>query len=214
MALARATITPVDPKGDAIEVLFNPTRYGLDEGNSIAEIGVPGLGAPVLQYVRGNAKSLALELFFDTYEPRRHAGGLVDDVTDLTDEIYGLLGIESDKHVPPICEFVWGDFRFTCVVERVNGQFTLFRDDGTPVRATLTVTLKQYVKPEDQVRRDLPSSPDHVKTRTVRRGDTLSSIAAVEYGDPALWRPIAVANAIVNPRRLQPGKTLVIPAIA
>lgn len=209
--LARAQI--VTESGEVIPVLFNPNRYSLDEGNTISEIGIPGLGAPVLQYVHGNARSVSLELFFDTWEPAVVGGVLVEDVSVLTDSVYGLLSIEGDRHVPPVCDFIWGTFIFTCVVERVSGQFTLFRDDGTPARATLTVTLKEYVSPADQIRKDMPESADHVKTRTVRRGDTLSSIAAVEYGDPGKWRPIADANAIVNPRLLEAGRTLVIPAI-
>jgi nucleoid-associated protein YgaU len=209
--LARAVIAP--ESGDPIPVLFNPNKYSLDEGNTISEIGIPGLGAPVLQYVHGNARSVSLELFFDTWEAPTVGGVVITDVSLLTDQIYGLLAIDGNRHVPPVCKFIWGTFIFTCVVVRVNGQFTLFRDDGIPVRATLTVTLKEYVKPEDQIRKDLPLSADHVKTRTVRRGDTLSSIAAVEYGDPGSWRPIADANAIANPRLLETGSTLVIPAI-
>jgi nucleoid-associated protein YgaU len=47
----------------------------------------------------------------------------------------------------------------------------------------------------------------------VRRGDTLSGIAAAEYGDPALWRPIARANGIVDPRHVEPGRELTIPVL-
>ena len=56
-------------------------------------------------------------------------------------------------------------------------------------------------------------SPDLAKTRVVRRGDTLSAIAAQEYDDPAMWRPIARANGIVDPRRLTPGQVLSIPVL-
>jgi nucleoid-associated protein YgaU len=53
-----------------------------------------------------------------------------------------------------------------------------------------------------------------VKTYTVKRGDTLSSIAAAEYGDPARWRPIATANRITDPLSLRPGLVLALPALA
>jgi nucleoid-associated protein YgaU len=51
------------------------------------------------------------------------------------------------------------------------------------------------------------------KTRQVRHNDTLHSIAAEEYRDPALWRHIARANGIVNPRDLKPGTVLTIPRL-
>jgi nucleoid-associated protein YgaU len=47
----------------------------------------------------------------------------------------------------------------------------------------------------------------------VRRYDTLQSLAADEYGDPALWRPIALANSIINPRDLAAGTILTIPKL-
>jgi nucleoid-associated protein YgaU len=204
MALEKAYLTP---EGEApITVLFNPTQYSLDMGNQIAEIGIPGLGSPILQFVRGNTRTLTMELFFDTYEQQR-------DVRTYTEQIYGLLDIRRSLHRPPICTFTWGRFNFTCVVDRVSGRFTLFLSDGRPVRATLNVTFKQFVDVEVEVRRNPFESSDRTKTYIVKRGDTLSSIAAAEYGDPAKWRPIATANGIDNPRLLTAGKTLVLPRL-
>jgi LysM repeat protein len=205
MALEKAFITPAGKP--RIPVLFSPTQYSVDKSNQIAEIGIPGLSAPILQYVRGNTSTLSMELFLDTYEDQA-------DVRDYTDEIYGLLDIDPSTHAPPICTFTWGQFNYQCVLDRVSGRFTLFLADGTPVRATLTVTFRQFVDVTVEVRRNPTQSADHTKTRTIRRGDTLSGIAAAEFGDPAQWRPIAAANHIDNPRRLQPGQVLVIPPLS
>jgi nucleoid-associated protein YgaU len=205
MALEKAKITP--DAGDSIDVRFNPTQYSLDHGNTIAEIGVPGLSAPILQYVRGNTRTLSMELLFDTYEER------ADVRKKYTDKIYKLLEIERSTHAPPICTFTWKDFEFRCVLDRVGGRFTMFLEDGTPVRATLNVNLKEFI-PVDMLVRGTPTeSADHTKSYMVKLGDTLSSIAAAEYGDSAKWRPIASANRIDNPRVLRPGQVLVIPPL-
>jgi hypothetical protein len=204
MELAKAMITVKDEAD--IHVLFNPTQYSLDQANTLAEVGVPGLSAPILQYVRGNGRSLSMELFFDTYEQQ-------SDVRTHTDRVYGLLNIRGPLHRPPVCTFTWGTFSFSCVVERVGGRFTLFLSNGTPVRATLSVTFKEFVEVEVLVRDPPTESADHAKTWLVRRGDTLSSIAAAEYDDPARWRPIAEANRIANPRLLAPGTRLSLPAL-
>jgi Contractile injection system tube protein/LysM domain len=204
MALEKAFIKTED--GEPIPVLFYPTQYSLDQGNQIAEVGIPGLSAPILQYVRGNPRTLTMDLFFDTYEEQA-------DVRKYTSKIYGLLGIKSSTHVPPRCTISWGHFTFTCVVERVGGRFTLFLADGTPVRATLNVIFKEFINVEVEVRSTATESADHTKTRLVQRGDTLSSIAAAEYGDSARWRPIAETNGIDNPRLLEPGRLLVIPPV-
>jgi hypothetical protein len=138
MALAKAFIK-LD-NGEEIPFRFNPTQYSLEKSNQIAEIGIPGLSSPILQYVRGNNRTLTMDLFFDTYELQKK------DVRDYTDKVYGLLGIEEESHVPPVCTFIWSDFEFRCVVQRVGGRFTLFLADGTPVRATLSVTFRSLSK--------------------------------------------------------------------
>jgi hypothetical protein len=64
----KATITIVsgDRAGDSIDVMFNPTEYSISRNMSYAEIGVPGLAMPLLQFVRGEAQVLTLELFLDS----------------------------------------------------------------------------------------------------------------------------------------------------
>jgi nucleoid-associated protein YgaU len=60
--------------------------------------------------------------------------------------------------------------------------------------------------------KQLPTaSPDFDKTWTVRRGDTLSSVAGAVYRDSGQWRAIAEDNGIVDPRRLTPGRVLSVP---
>lgn len=202
--LARAMIIP---DGEPpIPVCFNPGNYSLEKSNQIAEIGIPGLGAPILQYVRGNSRTLSMELFFDTYEQQT-------DVRVFTSRIYGLLGIKRSTHVPPICTFSWGTFLFRGILERVGGRFTLFFPDGRPARATLSVSFKEYLPVEVQVKQTPTESADHTKTYIVKQGDTLSSIAAAEYGDPAMWRAIARKNPAANPRDPEPGQVLVIPPL-
>ena len=100
-----------------------------------------------------------------------------------------------------------------CVIEIIDGTFTVFKADGTPVRATLKVTLKEIVDVDVEVKSVAAESTDRVKSWTVKRGDTLSGIAAVEYGNPGQWRPIAEANGIDDPLSIQPGDVLVLPAL-
>ena len=57
------------------------------------------------------------------------------------------------------------------------------------------------------------SRPMLPRPRVVKRGDTLSSIAAEEFHDATLWRPIAETNRIDDPLALQPGTVLSIPAL-
>ncbi|MEJ2366107.1 MAG: LysM peptidoglycan-binding domain-containing protein [Deltaproteobacteria bacterium] len=205
MGLEKATIDyEVKGKKDTVEVLFNPTEYRLNKSNQFAEIGIPGLEAPPLQFVRGTARTLSMQLFFDTYEQGH-------DVRDHTNEILRLLAVEKELHAPPICHFNWGNLNFTGVLERADQRFTLFLSDGTPVRATIDVSFKEHLEGAQQ--HGERQSADFTKRHIVSRGDTLSSIAAREYGDPSLWRTIAAENDMDDPRDLQPGRVLVLPAV-
>ncbi len=205
MGLQRISIQPEGQS--AFDVLFNPNQYSVDKANQIAEVGVPGLEAPILQYVHGNTRTLNMELFFDTFEEQQ-------DVSAHTNRVYGLLRIDPSTHAPPICRIVWGSFQFRGVLDHVSGRFTLFLADGTPVRATLTVTFKEYIDVAVMVRQQPTQSSDHYKSRMVKSGDRIDSIAGEDYGDANKWRAIAEANRLDDPRHLRPGQTLVVPALA
>lgn len=199
--IQRFNIKSKEREGDAIEVLFNPTEYRLQKTNNFAEIAIPGLEAPPIQFVSGGARTLSMQLFFDSYEKG-------EDVRTYTRKVTGLMDIDADLHAPPVCMFSWGDLNFVGVLTSANQNFQLFLSDGTPVRATVDISFKEYMKaPGDR------QSADFTKHYTVKRGDTLSSIAGEKLGDPALWRPLAEENNLDDPLSITPGQVLVIPAI-
>jgi hypothetical protein len=198
------TITPAGQA--AFRVPFNPTNYSISKANQIAEAAIPGLNAPILQFVHGNVRTLDMELFFDTYEEGQ-------PVTTATDKVYKLLQIDPATHAPPICEITWGAFVFRAVLDHASGKFTLFLSDGTPVRATVTVTFKEYIDVDQLVRVQPTQSADHRKMRVVRSGDRIDNVAGEEYGDPEKWRSIAEANHLNDPFALEPGHILIVPAL-
>jgi hypothetical protein len=119
------------------------------------------------------------------------------------------------KPRPPICEITWGSapetlhFPFRGVVTGLTEKFTLFDGDGTPLRAELGVTFTEFEPPKN----DQKETDPEFTTRVVNSGDTLSSIAAEMYSDPALWRLIAEENSVEDPRSIQIGRMLRIPGI-
>lgn len=81
------------------------------------------------------------------------------------------------------------------------------------MRATVKCTFTQWRSNQKDLKKQNLMSSDVVKVWTVRRGQTLASIAALEYRDPRYWRQIAEANGIDDPLALQPGTTLLLPAL-
>src|SRR5438270_9712876 len=105
MAFKRLKIAP--EVGAEFEVLFNPERYTLNKGVQYAEIGIPGLDSPVLQFVRGQNEKITMELFFDTTEFGMVEG--VTDVRDITGPVYQLLKVNTKTHAPLRFKLEWGE---------------------------------------------------------------------------------------------------------
>jgi nucleoid-associated protein YgaU len=226
----KAYFERLDAEGKVVkklDVQFNPTELSMNKGAQIAEIAIPGIDSPILQFVRGQNERVTLELFFDTTEDGTGAGAT--SVTTRTNEFYALVKMSGKEHAPPRCRFGWGqEFpglinqagevsgtrkAFECIVETIQQKFTLFSPDGVPLRATLSVTLREYVTLETQLHQLNLQSSDHTRVHIVQRGETLPQIAYVAYKDPARWRLIAQANRLLHPRDVQPGMVLNLPPL-
>ncbi len=236
-APAKARFTVVRANGSLdrsrrFEAIFNPTEYTLEKRVQVAEHAIPGLDSPVLQFVRGQNETMTFDLFFDTTGDGM--GRRARAVTEETDKFFQLVKIDPEVHAPPVCMFSWGPARsfagsrvpapiesqarlrrggFKCVVESIRQRFTLFSPRGVPLRATLTLTLREYKALGEQLRELNLRSTDQTHAHVVRQGETLSSIAAAVYDDPAVWRRIAAWNGLDDPLWLEPGAILELPPI-
>ncbi len=191
-----------------IPLRFNPTEYQLQKANNFSEIAIPGLESPPIQFVRGGCEKLSVELLVDTSD------SLEDVRTRYVDRLRGLMNLNTELHAPPIVRLVWDRQVFVGVLENLNVSYVLFTPEGVPLRAKLSVTLKEYRPAALQVKERPTSSPDFDKSWVVRRGDTLSGIAGAVYRDSSQWRAIARDNGIVDPRALAPGRVLSTPRLA
>lgn len=196
-------------------IFFNPTEYQIRRRVDWKELENRGADFPQLQFNKGGARTLSMSLLFDTYESRQ-------DVRTFTSQIARLAEVDGQKGRPPVCTITWGPtvdpyagLPFKGVLESLSQKFTLFLENGTPVRATLDVQFKEGEALARQRRRNprAKGSPQEPKRRVVKQGDALWSIAAEEYGDPAKWRPIASTNGVTNPHALEPGTELIIPSL-
>lgn len=216
MALTKATITNLDTN-EKIRCLFNPTEYTIAKSNSWQPKPVVGKNVPKLDFTGGGARTLNVELLFDVFE---NQGA---DVRTYVNKLWDLTMIDerqknpsTERSRPPFCLFQWGgNWHFKAVVTSLSVRYTLFRQDGTPVRAIATVALQ-----EAQDDTDLPGTnptsyaePGY-RRRVTEPHDTLALIAYQEYGDASKWRTIAEANKIVDPSDLTVGQVLSIPPIS
>jgi LysM repeat protein len=200
----------VEHTGRELVLPFNPEEYTLNQDNTIASQAIPGLSGPILQFVNGNMQTLEMELFFDTWDTDTFDK---KDVRELTGQVVGLLDIDKELHAPPVLLVQWGSLDFRCVLARASQKFQMFADDGRPVRARVSVTFNRFIDAEREAREVDRQTADFSKVHVVVQGETVSRIAAQHYQDPLAWRPIALANALADPRAITVGQPLRIPAL-
>lgn len=88
------------------------------------------------------------------------------------------------------------------------------------LRQDCVVNLMQYVADDRTALKPLQPSQAQIgkskvgwpKSYRVRKGDTLNKIASRYYGNSGLWKKIATANKIRDPKSLKVGQKLRIPA--
>lgn len=216
MGLTRAKIRNIEAN-EEFECLFNPTEYTIAKTNTWQARPVVGKNVPKLDFTGGGSRTLNMELFLDAFELQEK------DVRSHVDKLWRLTMIDesnrsssSQRSRPPTCLFQWGgSWSFRAVVTSLSVRYTLFMQDGTPVRATATVSLEEASDEADQPGTNPTSySESGMRRRTVRPKDTLALIAYEEYGDSSKWRHIAEANRLDDPLDIEPGQMLAIPALS
>jgi Contractile injection system tube protein/LysM domain len=142
-------------------------------------------------------------------------GALGGAVSAAADAVVGAAGAIGDSALAALGVPLGNQKRagFRCVLESIKQKFTLFSSDGVPLRATLTVSLREYRTLNDQLEQLKLSSPDRTHAHVTVQGDSLASISNLYYERTADWRSIADFNTIDDPRRLAIGRMLEIPKL-
>jgi len=217
----KAFFTNADLSSEVFYVQFNPKEFKLDEKAAWKDSGEHENARPLLTYEKGEPTKCGMELIFDTTDSGENCYEV--HVKKLRAYLQTSVDVEDPEgdqaKRPPYLTFTWGAFNFDCVVESIATTFLMFKADGTPLRAKVTLGLKE------RQRGDLGGSgntsvtlsalgtmfsgpPEAAVTRTIREGDTATSIAA-EYNADA--RDVSAANGWSNPMEPPVGETAVIP---
>ena len=136
---------------------------------------------------------------------------VMDEIRKFTDLVYTFSG---GQHRPRSLLLVWGTLVFPCVLSSAEFRYTLFKPDGSPLRAVAACTFCESVPDAERVRRENATSPDLTHLREVREGDTLPMLAYDIYGKPELYLEVARANNLVNFRSLRAASRVAFPPVA
>jgi hypothetical protein len=149
-ASARLMIGAVDDGDLSIEAQYNPAELQRDKAATWAPHGVLGKAdGKHLEYTGAQPRTMTLALVFDGFE----SGETVEPMVEKLERMAIPTDLDAPDpalRAPPLCVVAWGDRGirpFRCVVESVSTKYTMFASDGSPVRATCTVKVKEAVIP-------------------------------------------------------------------
>jgi nucleoid-associated protein YgaU len=209
----RATLTLRDSDEEPLSCQFNPTEYTISKSSAWTRVPVrAAVSAAIPEFVGTNAAQLSLELFFDARE--HNQTGVSESVNRLLSWTQpSARSIDRNAPSPPVVAFEWGRSDvFDAYLSSVSARYVLFRRDGTPIRAHVTLSLEEIpVILSGQNPTSRTGLQGQVRQRTLTAGESLPLIAYQEYGHATDWRAIAEASDIDDPARLTAGTPLLLP---
>lgn len=206
------------PVGD-YTVMINPEKYSQTYQISYNDVQAPGSsgGSPIFNKVP--SQSVTFELIFDgTGVVGSQIPGVLpytdDGVADQLKAFKKLVyDFDGKIHSPKYLELVWGTFLFTCRLSSLVLTYTLFKPDGTPLRARAQTTFISYSDEKELALSADKSSPDLSHVLTVKAGDTLPLMCNGIYGSSAHYLKVAQINGLSDFRDLVVGTRLLFPPL-
>ena len=230
--LEKAKLYPVKKglsMGSPIDVQFNPAEYQITRTATLSKKHPVGRDPDInkMQVATGNFATLAVSLYFDSITELEN-GGLLSRLPKMGDffarakkpapevckEMATMLKYNEHAHAPLKVRFVWGKLDFIGYVASSAIRYTMFSSSGTPVRAKLDLRIcgEETDILQKKMQRTF-SSPNRTKERLLPETDQLWMLANQEYDDPSMWKVIAEANGILNPRKMGRATILKVPSI-
>jgi hypothetical protein len=200
------------------EVQYNPEKFQVDRAATWQEAADQGTVSG-LEFQKIAPASVSMELNFDTTVDgadvrtawvNRFVSALQPKVKFTTEQGSGQ-GQPLEKVRPPKVTFIWGNFDLEGVIESLNVSYTMFAEDGTPIRAKVSLKMKEFKSPD---RVDISGGGQgyeiaKIQLVQVQQGQTLSMLAGA-LGTSA--QVLADMNGISNPLELAAGTMLMVPS--
>jgi hypothetical protein len=210
--VVRALLIGAD--GTELACQFNPETVERSKSASWRQQHTRGAPKqPRPQFVGTGSEQLKVRLLFDSFDSLGALGMAADVAIEI---LLSWLTVPPSAQSqatpqPPTVTFLWGSaIHFEGTLRQVSVQYIMFDPEGIPLRAYVTISLVAI--PDDPLGTNPTSAGIPGRTSAqLREGDTLASIAYAQYGDPNLWRAIAIANDIDDPARVAIGTRLLVP---
>ena len=201
--------------GEPFLVTINPEKYSHGYKIKYTDPQAQGSSGGSPNFNKVPSETVSFELVFDgTGVVLPQTPSTVPDVTKQIDAFKSLIfGYDGKIHSTKFLALAWGTLLFKCRMTSLQLEYTLFKPDGAPLRATATAEFSGYNDEATLALEANKSSPDLSHLITVKAGDTLPLLCWDVYGTSALYVQVARANALTGFRDIPPGTQLLFPPL-
>lgn len=200
------------PKG-SIRAFINPDSYTQNNANNYSSFNIKGDSEQTYFFNNTAGSSLKLDKLMVDGTGIMPLG-IFKNVDEYLDELAKLVyKYDGSIHMPPYVKITWGNLSFKGVCSAYNVKYTLFKPDGTCLRAEVSLEFKASVDPQTKVKRAGNNSPDLTHARTVKAGDTLPLMTYRIYGTSAYYMEVARVNKLSHINAIKPGDQIYFPPL-
>ncbi|MBN9382179.1 MAG: hypothetical protein J0H74_15530 [Chitinophagaceae bacterium] len=201
------------PLGKSIDAFLNPESYSVNYAVNYESSKEKQNNAGTQIFTGMGPTGLELDLTVDGTGVIPLPAGYSDIdsyIKTLKNIIYDYQGV---YHRPNYLKIAWKNLQFTGVCESLTLKYSLFKPDGTPIRASVKLKFKENIDFKTKLKMAQSSSPDLTHVRTVKAGDTLPLMTYRIYGDSSYYVEVARANNLSHFSDIRPGDDIYFPPI-
>lgn len=199
--------------GKSVTALFNPETYSRTYEVAYQSSKVIGESGSTQIFTGISGGDLKIKLIADGTGVVPLPKGIKDVdsyIQIIKNVIYNMNG---SSHRPNFLKIEWGNLKYICICKSINVVSTLFKEDGTTLRATIELTLTETIDYKTKEKEAEKKSADLTHVRTVKAGDTLPLMSYEIYGDSSYYMEIARVNKLSSVNAIKPGDQIYFPPI-
>ncbi len=205
--------------GEAYSVWINPTSYSYKFGIRYNNRQAQGSNGSSPDFNKVGPDSVSFELLFDATGviPSPIAGKSAVPTDGVYSQIEAfkalVLSFNGKIHSPNFVILSWAQLQFRCRLQSMDLNYTLFRPDGTPIRARMSLSFLGFNSEQTLAKQASKASPDMTHIVTVVAGDSLPTLCHSIYGSSLYYLRIARFNGLNGFKTLVPGTKLRFPPL-
>ena len=190
------------------KLMLNPKNFSRSVNMQYEDPMKPGTFSAENIFKKVDNESISIEFLIDGI-------GTTGEKRDVTTDVEKFLlvcgKVPGGIKRPNFLRLHWGSLVMSAVLVSANINYTLFKPDGTPIRAMISATFTEDRSKLVGIIEDGVGLLKNTNFREMVDGIGLPQMCKEIYGDESLYIQVAKANGITNPRDIPAGTEIEFP---